>query len=40
LRSAPSRFLDFPDDAFEVFLYIRRAPHLHEPNGEFVCHGF
>src|SRR5215469_17787621 len=38
LRPALRRFLNFLDGAFEVFLYVRGAFHLHEPDGEFVGH--
>ena len=40
LRAASGSFADFLHRSRKIFLRIRRAFHLHEPNGEFACHGF
>jgi len=40
LGAALGRFLNIRDGACEVFLYIRRALHLHESDGEFIGHEF
>jgi hypothetical protein len=38
LGTARGGFADFPDGPRQVFFAVRRAFHLHEADGKFVCH--
>jgi len=40
LRAARRCLADFLDGARQIFFRVRRAFHLHQANGKFVCHNF